>query len=108
MALPGFLGIRDVDDRVAGPCGGRDVDRAVELAVTSGPDATAADGEQQPEQYRKHEAGWTKRALRQFAPLPRGFTASGDAPPAAPRPPPDGPPYRVTEYGKRLACGGGA
>src|SRR3989454_11599800 len=95
MPLPGFMAMRDVDDRVAGPGGGRDVDRAVELAVTSCPDATAADGEQQTEQYRKHEAGWTKRSVRQFAPLPRSFTASSDAPPAAPRPAADGPSYRT-------------
>src|SRR2546428_11488467 len=93
MALPGFLGIRDVDDRVAGPCRGRDVDRAVELAITSCSDAAAADGDQEPEQYWKYEAGWTERASKQFAPPPklgRGQRhASGGARPA------DGPSYRT-------------
>src|SRR2546428_14195259 len=82
MALPGFLGIRDVDDRVAGPCRGRDVDRAIELAITSCSDAAAADGDQEPEQYWKYEAGLTERARKQFAP-PRSLGAVSDTPPAA-------------------------
>src|SRR2546428_3496861 len=76
MALPGFLGIRDVDDRVAGPCRGRDVDRAIELAITSCSDAAAADGDQEPEQYWKYEAGWTERASKQFAPPPKLWAQS--------------------------------
>src|SRR5439155_3478241 len=84
MALPRFLRIRDVDDRVAGPGRGCDVDRAVELAVSSCPGRAAAHGEQQPEQRRKDKAGWTMRATEHFGPPPEAWAHSRRAPPAAP------------------------
>src|SRR5439155_20672741 len=72
------------DDRVAGPGRGCDVDRAVELAVSSCPGRAAAHGEQQPEQRRKDKAGWTKRATEHFGPPPEAWAHSRRAPPAAP------------------------
>src|SRR5437016_6428137 len=59
VALPRVLGVGDVDDRVAGPGRGRDVNRAVVLPVASStrsPGRTAAYGQQQGGHDGKHQA----------------------------------------------------
>src|SRR5947199_10734291 len=73
MALPGLLGSSDVEDRVARPRRGRDVDRAGELAVCAGPSSgcTATDCEQQPEHHGKHKARWTTPSIQHATSPPK-------------------------------------
>ena len=57
VALPGLLGVCDVDKGVAGPCRRRDVDRAVELSIRPCPRCAATHRDQQANEDREHETG---------------------------------------------------